>query len=493
MRKINVYFSDFFEIDEEVVEEYGALNISLITDLPLFIDPFLLFNSDKIAFQEIHNSIIKYLMFLQRQAEQKPILSRGMMQAWYMFPEVKQTWLGFSEKGNSGQGLGVQFAQNLHKNLGTIFKNFGEESVEISPHLEKLCLISLHVGRDKISDFTTNLSKQYLLGYTENFAKIYLSEKQCRNFTVQKALFNYETMTWQHQKYLLPCFNNDYVLLTPKDILTRDETFINRKDMLKSMERIATSIEDSALRFELDNYFTDVLRRKNKEIPKTEKDKMAVELIRAHPKLIDYYLKYKEDNEEEATSNSKQVVSEAEMLFNDQIQKFIEILSSHTSFYSKHMPDSFEEAKKRVLFLKHAIEDKDCYRLFYIEGKPVRREKDLQIMYDLVWYASEVDINREVNNGRGPVDFKISYGSGNATLVEFKLASNKSLKQNLKNQVEIYKKANNIEKAIKVIMYFTTDELTKIETIFKELNIRNSDEIILIDARNDNKPSGSRA
>ena len=43
---MNVYFSDFFGVPEQTLEEYGAFNISIVTDLPLFIDPFLLFNSD---------------------------------------------------------------------------------------------------------------------------------------------------------------------------------------------------------------------------------------------------------------------------------------------------------------------------------------------------------------------------------------------------------------------------------------------------------------
>ena len=40
--------------------------------------------------------------------------------------------------------------------------------------------------------------------------------------------------------------------------------------------------------------------------------------------------------------------------------------------------------------------------------------------------------------GRGAVDFKISRGSKDKTLVEFKLAKNTQLKRNLKNQVKIY-------------------------------------------------------
>jgi len=31
-----IYFTDFFEIPPEVLNGYGALNISLINDLPLF-------------------------------------------------------------------------------------------------------------------------------------------------------------------------------------------------------------------------------------------------------------------------------------------------------------------------------------------------------------------------------------------------------------------------------------------------------------------------
>lgn len=52
MGNIKVYFSDFFEIDEDIIEEYGAINISLINDLPLFIDPFLLFNSENPDFSK---------------------------------------------------------------------------------------------------------------------------------------------------------------------------------------------------------------------------------------------------------------------------------------------------------------------------------------------------------------------------------------------------------------------------------------------------------
>ena len=109
----------------------------------------------------------------------------------------------------------------------------------------------------------------------------------------------------------------------------------------------------------------------------------------------------------------------------------------------------------------------------------------------MVWYGSPLDVNREVNNGRGPVDYKISYGSKNSTLVEFKLASNSKLKQNLAKQVDVYKAASNTERAIKVILFFSEAEEKKILDILNELNLAGNDDIVLIDARNDNKPSAS--
>lgn len=84
-----------------------------------------------------------------------------MLSSWYLFSEVKQTWLGFSLDGNGGRGLGKDFAENLFFGLKTIFREFGKEQITKSSHLEKLCLISPLVGRDKISDFTTNFAKKY--------------------------------------------------------------------------------------------------------------------------------------------------------------------------------------------------------------------------------------------------------------------------------------------------------------------------------------------
>ncbi len=155
-----MYFSDIFGVDSDTLETYGALDVSLINDLPLFVDPFLLFNSEKAEYGELHKEIIEYLRFL-RDVSQEEGISKGLIKHWFHFNEVKQNWLGFSLIGNGGRGLGDDFAHSLYNNLNHVLSNFGDEEITESSHLEKLCLIKEGVGKDSISDFTTNLIKRY--------------------------------------------------------------------------------------------------------------------------------------------------------------------------------------------------------------------------------------------------------------------------------------------------------------------------------------------
>ena len=73
--------------------------------------------------------------------------------------------------------FGIDFARALHSSLQILFPEFGSESVTKRSHMEKVCLISEGVGRDNISDFTTNLIKGYLLQYTQAFALAHLKPK----------------------------------------------------------------------------------------------------------------------------------------------------------------------------------------------------------------------------------------------------------------------------------------------------------------------------
>jgi hypothetical protein len=179
-------------------------------------------------------------------------------------------------------------------------------------------------------------------------------------------------------------------------------------------------------------------------------------------------------------------------LFIEQVKRLVEQLETLTPFYN-HPGDTYEEAYARVIFLKDVIENKDGYRVFYLKGQPIPNEEQVQLLYRLTWMGSRSDVNREVNNGRGPVDFKISRGAKDKTLVEFKLASNSQLRRNLEKQVAIYEKASDAERSLKVIVYFSINELARVRKILRELKLQDDRSIILIDACKSNKPSASKA
>ena len=483
---MKIYFSDFFDVSPNALEEYGAFNISLINDLPLFIDPFLIFCGEKEEYQELHQRIMNYLIFLRDQAQDNPILDPGMMKLYYIFPEVKQTYLGFCNDGNEGKGLGKDFAIALHAGLKDIFADFGNEKITKSTHIEKLCLIKPKVGRDNISDFVTNLIKEYLLNYTQTFAKEYINPNLCREFNVSRVVFDYDKKIWLSKKYFLPTYNDDYVLLTPMDLLVRDDTWINKTDLYKNIQSIAVSIEDEALRYAVNDYFCSYLSKKP---TKEEKLQAAQRTIEKYPEVIDYYIKDKELKELDAVLRCATEVEGVESVFIDQVCNLVQELKAKTDFYNIH-PDSYEEAMQRVLFLKHVVEDCDGYRWFYDKDKPIRREADLHIMYKLACYDTYCNMDSEVNNGRGPVDFKASNSRKDTTLIEFKLT--RTLKKNLEKQVEVYKDANRTDKAIKVILFFTDEEYKKTIDILNELELIDKPGIVLIDAR-DNKVQASKA
>lgn len=488
---MKLYFSDYFGVSEEALESHGAFNVSLVTDLPLFIDPFLLFHSSRDEYRALHDGIIRYLRFLRTKSESGGV-SPSLVKAWYRFGEVKQNWLGFCESGNRGRGLGREFAGALDANLVNVFGDFGRERITRGSHLEKLCLIRPGVGRDMISDFTTNLIKEYLLSYTQAFAKKCVPAGHIREMSVDRVYFDYDLERWMPRTYWLPVHQDDFVILTPKDILTKDDTWISHADMWHRFQDIPNAVDNDQLRAEINNYFYAKIPEK-REPTKQELSQAIEDTLRRFPELIDLYIRQKEDTGDQATSASSLKVQESQDLYVRQFGSLVEALQRETLFYELRGGTRGETIQK-ILFFKDVVENKGGYRIFYDrEGRPIRQEADVHILFRLVWFGTPSDVSREVNDGRGPADFKVSRGAADKTIVEFKLASNTQLKRNLEKQLEIYQAASDARAGFKVILYFSEPELVRVEGILQEFGLLGNPSVVLIDARNDNKLSASKA
>ncbi|WP_298908150.1 hypothetical protein [uncultured Nostoc sp.] len=481
-----IFFSDFFEVSPDLIEEYGAFNISLINDLPLFVDPFLLFNSENPTYKELHEDIIRYMRFLKEMSLSNAI-NPHLVDAWFTFPEVKQNWLGFSEKGNEGHGLGKDFAKALNKNLNSLFRSFGEETITRSSHLEKLCLVREGVGRDNISDFTTNLIKNFLATYTQEFVLNNLSKSQIKSITINKTKFNYHTRSWASANFQLPYINGDYVLLTPKDMLTKDESWINRPELLERFQEIASGLPNEVLRAQLNEYLLRVIPTDSKAKKKEIQDAITL-AVDKFPEVIDHYIRLKEEEGDKAASIAEERVAEVKALFVEQINQLVNEYLKPIGFY-KSPVNTYSEAKERVLLIKDVIENKGGHHYFYVNDKPLKREADLKLIYRLIWFSTTDTLNKEVNNGGEKVNLNVLYKNTDKTLVEFKLGKNLQLESYLAKQCKTYDNSSELTHcSLKVILYFSEDELAKINRILERLDLKSSPHIILINACNDNKP-----
>lgn len=499
-----MYFSDYFGVDPHILLDYGALDVSLVCDLPLFIDPMLIFNSNKPHYKKLHEGIIEYFRFLYVKAQS--ILDKNEIKAWFKFSEVKNNWLGYSISGNGGLALGDQYAEYLYNNIGFAVENNG---ISQSTHIEKIMLLSKGSGKDKISDLTVNLIKGYLLEYTQAFAEKYIHNDLKKRFFVEKARFNYETECFVSDEYTLPFITNrkgnaEYVLLTPLDILREGEPSINRDDYLRKYNRVRDAIDNDVLRAYVNNYISEAVRRyqehqrmnkraiNEKTVSKIERDAF-LELTLEHPELYDYYIRLRESDTNEIRASSAGELNSQLIKFNNNVKSFVKAVHDHGYIINESL-SAKEEAIQRLQFFKHVIEDCDLYKNFYSEGNRISSEDDIRRMFRLVWYGTSRKVDFDTNNGRGEADIIVSKGCDDQNIIEFKLASNSSL-SHVFNQVKIYEAANCTEGSLVVIFCFSEGEYNAAERIIRKAGCIDqiNKAIFLIDCRADNKPSASIA
>lgn len=483
----SIFFSAYFGVSRDALDRHGAFDLNLLADVPLFVDPFLLFNSKNDTYIALHEGILDYLRHLKSISGEN--LSRAVVKDLFRFQEVSQNWFGYCKLGNKGQGLGEDFARALRAAIGRVVANEGESFGTESSHLEKVSLIQPKVGLDKISDFTTNLIKEFLVDYTETFAREHLDPARCARVMVKRIRFNYVTQTWADEVRYLPMFGDEYVLLTPTDMLVHQQTWINYGDMLSRYPEIAAAVDDEILREKMNRYFYTALGDKTAQ---ADVDAARASTLRAVPELVDIYIRLKEESGDGANSASEEEIAKLRRIFVTVLSGLVQEYWDQPDLATRPPANSYEEAKYRCDVFKRWVEDKDGWRSLN-DARGHARESEVQRLIFLTLQASDFDVNREVNNGRGPVDFKVSAGSKDSSLIEVKLASSSSLQRNLENQVEIYKRANETTHAVKLIVFYTEDEENKVNRILKTLDLLDSDSIVLVDARDDNKPSGTKA
>jgi hypothetical protein len=234
-----------------------------------------------------------------------------------------------------------------------------------------------------------------------------LPRRQARYF---KARFSSAGQRWAAEAYDLPVnpYTNEPILLVPEEYL-RPLPTINPVDFWGFCYEVAP----------------ETLRQQfGEEITRNVDKEKIIALAREHPELRERYVRNKEQEGGEAYN----LRSDPEGYYQPFLggagwarQHALQLIinSNETLFVAIN---AFVEQ------FKIYVEDNGGWQLLWNDDGRPKKESALQaLLLGVVTHycrANNVDISKEANVGRGPVDFKFSQGYERRVLLEAKLASN---------------------------------------------------------------------
>lgn len=166
------------------------------------------------------------------------------------------------------------------------------------------------------------------------------------------------------KSYFLPQVGEDFVLLTPIDILTRDDTWISQRDMIRNFRHLPDALPNTQLRAQVNQYF----KRRLGDSPNAKQWREAAEAtIERFPLLIDYYIARQEKSGSQARAVSAKRVDDTQRVLVDGVREVIDALDKRGGFYN--LPNgSYAECLTRIQAFKHYVEHQDGYKVINRKG-----------------------------------------------------------------------------------------------------------------------------
>ena len=316
------------------------------------------------------------------------------------------------------------------------------------------------IGCDRISDIITNILRKPILEYSSRIVSTL--GLNC-NFIISEDDVEYHLV--------LNPFNNEPILFVPFSVLSK-------LPISESFSDIETVCKVNQInRDELSKYVHFDNRRGR--IPKGNL---------AYPFLHDSHFRalimnvYTNVDAQIADSN----------LFKSRVKK--EFCLPEQQYDVQSTKELIDFVRTINTVFKDFVENKGVNKLFFHKGVPLD-EKHVQLAYRLVAEMmcanANVDLSEETNNGRGPVDFKMSRGYKTKVLVEIKLSSNSRLIQGLSRQLPEYMKSENACYGFYFVMDLANKGFSVIPNQYNEIQKTRDDiELFLVDGNN--KPSASK-
>lgn len=479
-------FSGYFGIERGADDDW--FDCELTTDTPLYVDPFLVFEDSDPFWTETRRIVIDFfalaLDFI-RLAEGEPT-SPHYLKAVRMlrFPEPSEFALGLSMGHPKGSGAGFKYAEKMAAALNLL----AQRGVTEVRHIQTFSLFCEGLGVDRISDIFCNIAKSKFIEYTQQISERHQVAQQ--EVPVRDSRWNRRTGRWDHLRLKLPMspVTQEGVLLVPSRFL-KDIPVVTPD----SFWTWADASVGQDLRQEM-NYELNI------ELSREDRKKAAHKAAWLHPDLVLNYIsevaeqgQIPYDIEDDPKLLVEWVEAGRAAAAN---QTPIEKLSDESKF-SEWVVELAQE-------FQHAVEETDLWRALWDDGlrKP-RPEKIVQAIAGVLFAAhcrhADVDLTRESNLGRGPVDFKFSQGWAKRALLEVKLIPSTHFFTGASKQLPQYLKTERASIGVYLCVGysdkdFTPERTQPIEDTLRTLRKESgwTLEVIYVDARTTNKDSASK-
>lgn len=420
-------FSVQHNLERRENADWFDLNVEM--DSPLYVDPFLIFDDVDPHWAAAHDEIIDFfdvtLALLGRADGHRSSMHWVKAQRFLLFPEPKEFALGLAMGHPEGAGIGPELARDMCEGL-EFFRERGRGSDDRL--LAMMAVLVPGMGVDRISDMICNILKGRFIAYTQGICQELSIPMQ--EFAIPNASWTAHGCRWQPAKMLLPAspvFAGG-VILTPQRFL-------------KDIPRVspdgfwtwAALNENETLRFDLNYDLAESLSRR-------EKARLGRELARRAVDLLERYV-------DDATQNltAYDIDGDPKGLVRwDEAGRAIAQASAAPA-----VPRSQGEFEQwlvdLVMAFKTAVEDNGLWRALWNDEQTKHRPEAIaQVIARATWIAHcrscDIDITREADCGRGPVDFKFTRGWQARGLIEVKHIASTQFTHGAATQLPIYLK-----------------------------------------------------
>lgn len=250
-------------------------------DLPVGIDPFLLYKSRDPEFRKLHGLLVS-LFNLGIAAIKEGALEEA--KRIFDFPEVSPVGLGYARSSKRGSGVGTYLSGLIVETL-VASPTLQERGVR---HVEEMQLLSAGIGPDRISDIAANVLKRFLIEYTQRQCAIWdLPTKQGVPVT---HVFNHTSLLWEDSYEEVPVSRVDGspILLVPRR-LVRVLPWINYDDFLRTEFTAYLAARRTAARQPSEERYS---MQKGREGPQAKQD--VVTITRNDIGLVERYVHSRE-------------------------------------------------------------------------------------------------------------------------------------------------------------------------------------------------------